>query len=45
MQNYWCEDCDNRWKSDEYQFSCPKCHSVEIRKTMSEEQAKEKELI
>lgn len=45
MQNYWCEDCDNRWQSDEYQFSCPSCHSVEIRKTMSREEAEDKKLI
>lgn len=39
MQNYWCENCDHRWQSDEYQFFCPECKDVEIRKTMSKEQA------
>ena len=38
MKNYWCEDCDNRWMDDE-PHHCPKCQSIEIRRTMSEEEA------
>lgn len=39
MKNYWCERCDNRWKSEWEEKDCPRCNSIEIRRTMSEEEA------
>lgn len=45
MNNYWCESCNNRWQTESEDRECPICQSDEIRKTMSEEQAKERGLL
>ena len=42
MQNYWCENCNNRWQGDENDLTCPDCKGGEVRKTMSESEAKER---
>ena len=45
MNNYWCENCDNRWQEEDAK-ECPSCkEKFDIRKTMSKEEAKEKELL
>lgn len=44
MKNYWCEQCDHRWKAKDAR-ECPKCQSIEIRTTMSEEEARKKGLL
>lgn len=45
MQNYLCDDCGERWETDEKIGICPKCGSVEFRKTMSRKEAEERGLL
>ena len=45
MQNYWCENCKKRWTGDNNDLTCPECKSDEVRKTMSEQDAREKGLL
>jgi len=43
--NYYCENCNHRWQEDNAD-KCPNCQErFDIRKTMSEEEAKEKGLL
>jgi hypothetical protein len=44
MKYFWCEFCYNRWEEEEPR-KCPKCGCIEIRRTMSPEEAKEKGLL
>lgn len=44
-QNYLCEACGHRWKAGNSEFDCPKCGDVEIRKTMSAEEAEKLGLV
>ena len=45
LKNYWCEDCGERWATNEEPKKCPKCHGLEIRKTMSREEAEQRGLL
>lgn len=45
MYNYWCESCNKRWQTDNEERNCPDCNSDEIRKTISEELARERGLL
>ena len=50
MKDFWCENCDYRWRCDpdqvKYQKECPKCgEKHDIRLTMSKEEAINRGLI